>query len=85
MLYRYLAVIVDGTRNPCRVLVARDITAAILKNPASATGPAEHFDSADRVKNMDAMFLKWEVHGSVWSMAATKVSGPLCLVQSICS
>ncbi|KAL1658404.1 hypothetical protein GGF50DRAFT_120901 [Schizophyllum commune] len=72
-LMRYLAVIVDGTRNPCRVLVARDITAAILKNPASATGPAEYFDSADQVKNMDAMFLKWEVHGSVWSMAATKV------------
>ncbi|TRM55405.1 hypothetical protein BD626DRAFT_469578 [Schizophyllum amplum] len=73
-LMRYLAVIVDGTRNPNRVHVAHDITNALMKTKASDGVPATYFDCADQVMHMENMFAKWDAKGGVWNSSAAKAS-----------
>lgn len=71
---RYLAVVTDGTRNPYRSQVAKDIRDAILKKPADKEGPAKYWTKEVQASRLTEAYNKWSKVGTVWSAAAPKVN-----------
>ncbi|KAL6303302.1 hypothetical protein BKA93DRAFT_818125 [Sparassis latifolia] len=61
---RYLICVNNGTKNPYRQDVARDIIDAILKTPAD--------NKEQQEKRLMEAYEKWEEKGGVWSAAAAK-------------
>ncbi|THH15644.1 hypothetical protein EW146_g4880 [Bondarzewia mesenterica] len=72
-LMRYLAAVVNGTKNPCRGAVAKDVVDAILKSRAVAGKNAEYQSKDDQELRLQLMYEKWSQHGGVWSAAASSV------------
>jgi hypothetical protein len=70
---RFLAVIVNGTKNPHRAEVASDITDAILKKRAANGKGAEYWSKEEQISKLEAAFEKWTRKGGVWSAAAAQV------------
>ncbi|KAH9001813.1 hypothetical protein EDB86DRAFT_2827581 [Lactarius hatsudake] len=62
-LTRFLAVIINGTKNPHRAEVAKDITDAILKKRAANGKGAEYWTKEEQ----------WSRKSGVWSAAASQV------------
>jgi hypothetical protein len=54
--------------------VIHDITQAIIKTKAIKGVPATYWTHEEQIEKMQDMFDKWAKKGSVWSVAATKVS-----------
>ena len=73
---RYLIVIIDGTKNPHRSMVAKDITDAILKTRATGAVAATYWDKGKQEEQLQAVYEKWLRKGKVWSAAASNVSPP---------
>ncbi|RDX40485.1 hypothetical protein OH76DRAFT_1366168 [Lentinus brumalis] len=75
LLGRYLAVVHNGTKNPLRGAVAKDVVDAIVKNRAGEDGHkyARYRNRAEQEKRLNDVFDKWARKGSVWSVAAAKV------------
>ncbi|KAL6300464.1 hypothetical protein BKA93DRAFT_819424 [Sparassis latifolia] len=72
-LMRYLICIIDGTKNPLRAGVARDIVDAILKMTADKHSPATYWDRHEQERRMEAVYEKWAKHEGMWTAAAAKV------------
>ncbi|KAL6299496.1 hypothetical protein BKA93DRAFT_829872 [Sparassis latifolia] len=70
---RYMICIINGTKNPHRAAVARDIIDAILKTPANKHNPAVYWDQKEQEVRLIAAYEKWDEIGSVWTAAAVKV------------
>ncbi|KAI0287553.1 hypothetical protein BC826DRAFT_916945 [Russula brevipes] len=70
---RYLAVVMNGVKNPHRKTVAKDISNAVYKSPSSAEQPAEYRNKEEQETLLMEMFEKWLRVGSVWTEAASKV------------
>lgn len=70
---RYVAVILNGARNPHRSEVAKDITDAVLKTRASEGTPATYWSQSEQEIRLEAAYNKWAAHGGVWSAAAREV------------
>ena len=71
---RYLIVVVNGTKNPHRSAVAKDIINAILETRASKGVSAIYRSKEDQESRLTAAFKKWSERPEVWSAAAPKVS-----------
>ena len=81
--YRYLFVILDGTKNPHRSAVAKDITNAILKTRATGSAGATYWSQEEQESRLTAAYDYWLKNGGVWSAAASEVrSLPSCCTQS---
>ncbi|RDB21084.1 hypothetical protein Hypma_011838 [Hypsizygus marmoreus] len=72
-LMRYLAAIINGTRNPFRSMVAKDITDAILRKRSTGSSLAEYWGKEEQEKHLIEAYNKWSEKGNVWSAAAAKV------------
>ncbi|EDR02023.1 uncharacterized protein LACBIDRAFT_332792 [Laccaria bicolor S238N-H82] len=72
-MMRYLAVVLNGTRNPYRSQVAQDIWDVILKKPAGKDGSAEYWGQEEQSKRLCLAYEKWDATGKVWSASAAKV------------
>ena len=72
-LQRYLAVVLNGTKNPYRSQVAHDIQDAILRKPAGKDGSAEYWSQEEQSKRLHLAYEKWNTTGKVWSASAAKV------------
>ncbi|KAJ6460701.1 hypothetical protein C8R47DRAFT_1226202 [Mycena vitilis] len=72
-LMRYAAVILNGTRNPHRGEVLKNIRDAIVKEPSSKDAPAKYWPQDEQKVRLAAAFEKWAVRGGVWSAAAQNV------------
>ena len=70
---RFLAVIINGTKNPHRAEVASDITDAILKKRAANGKGAEYWSKEEQISKLEAAFEKWRRRSGVWSAAAAQV------------
>ena len=70
---RYLFVVINGTRNPHRSAVAKDITDAILKTRATETAGATYWSQEEQETQLIAAYDKWLKKGGVWSAAASEV------------
>ncbi|TFK89020.1 hypothetical protein K466DRAFT_487711, partial [Polyporus arcularius HHB13444] len=71
-MMRYLICIINGTKNPHRAEVARDLSSAILESTASGRGPAVYRSQSEQETRLQEVFDKWSAHGGVWSAAAAK-------------
>ena len=71
---RYLIVVVNGTKNPHRSTVAKDITDAILQTRASKGVSAIYHSKEEQESRLTTAFKKWSARPDVWSAAAPKVS-----------
>ena len=65
--------IVNGAKNPNRSAVAKDITEAILETRAGKGASAVYQSKPEQESYLSAAFIKWSVHGGVWSAAVSKV------------
>jgi len=63
----------NGTRNPHRSAVARDITNAILKTQAVGGVGATYWSQEEQETRLVAAYDKWQKKGGVWTMAASEV------------
>ncbi|EGO24993.1 hypothetical protein SERLADRAFT_438585 [Serpula lacrymans var. lacrymans S7.9] len=73
-IMRYLAAILNGTRNPQCLAVAHDISKAILSSRASGNGESAKYQTKEEQEvQLQTMFEKWAEKGGVWSAAASKV------------
>ena len=72
-LTRFLAVIVNGTKNPHRAEVAKDITDAILKKCAANGRGAKYWTKEEQARRLQHAFEKWLRKSGVWSAAASQV------------
>src|SRR6266702_3640460 len=72
-LTRFLAVIVNGTKNPHRAEVAKDITDAILKKRAANGRGTEYWTKEEQAWQLQHAFEKWSWKSGVWSAAASQV------------
>ncbi|EGO22399.1 hypothetical protein SERLADRAFT_451253 [Serpula lacrymans var. lacrymans S7.9] len=73
-IMRYLAAILNGTRNPQCSAVAHDISKAILSSRASGHGESAKYRTKEEQEvQLQTMFEKWAEKGGVWSAAASKV------------
>ncbi len=63
----------NGSKNPHRAEVARDISAAIVKSTANGKAPAVYWSQAEQETNLQEVFDKWSAKGGVWTAAAAKV------------
>ncbi|PIL31911.1 hypothetical protein GSI_06615 [Ganoderma sinense ZZ0214-1] len=85
LLMRYLVCIKDGTKNPHRGEVARDIVDAILKAKSANGVPAIYHSQPEQERRLIKAFDKWQEHGGVWTAAAVKVHAKqLAHVQKGC-
>jgi len=73
-LPRYLGAVINGTKNPYRKAVAKDIVNALLIRRAGDGKPAEYWSQEEQETHLQATYDKWLQVGGVWSAAATKVS-----------
>lgn len=64
----------NGTKNPHRSAVARDIVDAILKTTADKHNLAVYWDKDEQESRLIAVYGKWLRGGEVWTAAAEKVS-----------
>lgn len=64
----------NGTKNPLRAAVARDIRDAILKTPATRNSSAVYWSKEEQVTKLVAAFEKYQKRGGVWTSAAVEVS-----------
>lgn len=71
--YRYLVVVLNGTKNPHRSGVAKDIRDAILKAGSTPESPAKYWSKEEQAVKLTAAYEKWEKVPGVWSAAAQKV------------
>lgn len=74
---RYLAVVLNGMKNPLRNVVSKDITGAILKTPATGgknSQPATYWSHEEQKVNVEEVYQKYLKIGGVWSAAAADVS-----------
>jgi len=71
---RYSATIINGTKNPHRSEVLRDIRDAIIRKPAGKNVPATYWGRSEQEGRLVSAFNRWAEHGDVWAVAATKVS-----------
>ena len=85
LLWRYLAVVLNGTRNPYRSQVAQDIQDAILKKSAGKDGSAEYWSQEEQSKRLSRAYEKWDATGKVWSASAAKVRTDLDVILSMLS
>ncbi|THH19481.1 hypothetical protein EW146_g1687 [Bondarzewia mesenterica] len=72
-LMRYLATIVNGTRNPHRSAVAKDVIDSILMTRAGGGKSAEYWSRDEQEQHLQLMYERWMMKGGVWSAAASKV------------
>ncbi|RDX47536.1 hypothetical protein OH76DRAFT_1456744 [Lentinus brumalis] len=87
LLGRYLAVVLNGTKNPYRGEVAKDVVDSILKNRAGKDGHrhARYYNRTEQEHRLKEMYEKWARKGGVWSFAAAKVhADQLAHVQKGC-
>ncbi|KAI6009042.1 Septin-domain-containing protein [Pisolithus marmoratus] len=71
---RYLATIMNASKNPLRSAVMADITNAILKKHAKDGGSgAEYWSRLEQEEWLIAAYDKWSESGTVWSAASLKV------------
>lgn len=82
-MHRYLAVVLNGTKNAYYTAVGQDIVDAILKKRSEKGTPAEYWAQEEQVEKLEAVYTKWLRKGGVWSAAAPKVRAYLCLYQAI--
>lgn len=73
-LHSYLATVLNGTKNPYRSAVGKDIRDAILKTPARNGKHATYWKKDEQELRLQAAYEKWSKKGDVWSAAAPKVS-----------
>ncbi|KAH9940973.1 hypothetical protein B0H21DRAFT_697284 [Amylocystis lapponica] len=71
-MMRYLACVINGTRNPLRSAVAQDLVDAILKSKADKHNLATYWSQAEQERRLSAAFEKWSSNGNVWAAAAAK-------------
>ncbi|TFK79507.1 hypothetical protein K466DRAFT_505420, partial [Polyporus arcularius HHB13444] len=71
-MMRYLICIVNGTKNPHRTAVARDLSGAIVKCTANGRVPAVYWGQSEQENRLQAVYDKWSAQGGVWSAAAEK-------------
>ncbi|OBZ71006.1 hypothetical protein A0H81_09132 [Grifola frondosa] len=74
LLARYLAVIINGSKNPLRGAIAKDVVDAVLKTRASGGQCAEYWGKQEQEEQLQAMFEKWTGKGNVWTAAALKLN-----------
>jgi len=79
---RYAAVVLNGTKNPHRSEVLRDIRDAVIRTPSGKDGPAKYWGKKDQEERLIAAFDRWAERGEVWSTTAPKVSHGL-VAQSV--
>lgn len=66
--------VLNGTQNPHRSAVAKDIRDAIIKVPAAKGIPATYWGKGEQETQLVAAYEKWALKGGVWSAAAKQVS-----------
>ncbi len=66
----------NGTKNPKRAAVARDLSGAIIKSTANGKVPAVYWSQPEQEERLKDVFEKWSTEGGVWSAAAAKVRYP---------
>lgn len=67
----------NGTRNPFRSQIAKDIRDAILISTATKDKPAAYWPKEKQYEQLVAAYEKWDKVPGVWSAAAEKV-GVFC-------
>ncbi|KAK7000737.1 hypothetical protein R3P38DRAFT_3218571 [Favolaschia claudopus] len=72
-MMRYGAVVLNGTRNPRRAEVMKDLRNAIIKEPANKDAPARYWTQSEQEARLSDAFTKWVTRGGVWSAAAQNV------------
>ena len=72
--HRYLIVIINGTKNPHRSEVAKDIHDSVLKTGSTPKAPATYYSKEEQAVRLMDTYEKWEKKGGVWSAAASKVT-----------
>ncbi|KAK6969492.1 hypothetical protein R3P38DRAFT_3500892 [Favolaschia claudopus] len=73
LLMRYGAVILNGTRNPRRAEVMKDLRNSIIKESANKDSPARYWTQSEQEARLSDAFTKWVTRGGVWSAAAHNV------------
>jgi hypothetical protein len=68
-----MIVTINGTKNPHRSEVARDIIDAILKSRAGKGTPAQYRCKDEQLSRLTKVFESWLMKGTAWSAAAAKV------------
>jgi hypothetical protein len=68
-------VVVNGTKNPHRSAVAKDITDAIIKRRAAKGVSALYWSKEEQESRLTVAFEKWKTVQDVWSAAALSVCG----------
>lgn len=71
---RYLIVIINGTKNPHRSEVAKDICDSVLKTGLTPKALATYYSKEEQAVRLTDAYKKWEKKGGVWSVAASKVT-----------
>lgn len=72
--YRYTATIINGSQNPHRLEVGKDISRAIIKVPAHNGIPSTYWTREEQERLLINAYDKWAVYGGVWSAASAEVS-----------
>ncbi|KAI5980893.1 hypothetical protein EDD15DRAFT_2183076, partial [Pisolithus albus] len=72
---RYLATIMNASKNPLRSAVMADITNAVLKKHArdGDRAGAEYYSRHEQEQRLVSAYDKWSENGTVWSAASLKV------------
>jgi hypothetical protein len=83
LCHRYLAVVINGVRNPHRKAVARDISNAIYKTYSQGKHPAEYRTKEEQEVLLTELFTKWLRVGDVWTEAASKVWLSTCSISGL--
>ncbi|KAK6984837.1 hypothetical protein R3P38DRAFT_2575379, partial [Favolaschia claudopus] len=73
MVREYGAVILNGSRNPRRSEVLKDLRNAVIKEPANKHAPARYWSQPEQVIRLSDAYDKWATRGGVWSAAAQNV------------
>lgn len=65
--------VLNGTRNPNRKEVLKEIGQAIMIKPATKEGSARYYGKQEQAERLEKVYKKWSEHGGIWSAGAAKV------------
>ncbi|KAF9540596.1 hypothetical protein CPC08DRAFT_650852, partial [Agrocybe pediades] len=84
-MMRYLGSILNGSRNPHRAEVAKDIRDSILESGSSKGKLAKYWTKEEQARRLSDTYDKWAQNGTVWTAATSKIhADQLAHVQRGC-
>lgn len=78
---RYDLGILDGLKNPWRLSVMQELSAALLKEKAQDGKPAKYWPKDTQERNLQEVFEKYLKKKGVWNESAMQVS--VCMLSEL--